>query len=537
MKAFVIQPFYSFDCNDNDKCFEDMIKLLEECDSSADIIVLPEYCDVPSSMPSKREFDASIKKYNGVILEKAKSTAQRCSATVFVNAASEGENGYINTTYAINKEGEVVGKYFKAHPAPSEVRGENEKGNGLDVQYSYEPFEPYVIEIDGVRYGFMTCYDFYFYEAFANLARYNVDVIIGCSHQRTDKHSALEIINRFLSYNTNAYLVRASVSLGSDSEICGCSTVIAPDGEVLLDMKSKIGVGTAEFDPHKKYTKPAGFKGAPKAHYEYIEEGRRPWLYRNAGASVVMYDDVMPYPRICAHRGFSAVLPENSMPSLGAAVALGADEIEFDLWVTKDGEIVSCHDATLDRVSNGTGKIYEKTLAELMELDFGVKFGERFEGLKIATFEDILKKFAGRVVMNIHLKTISDTCEYSEKDLLKIVSLIEKYDCKRHVYFMSGNDNLLALAQRIAPDITRCCGAGYSFDPFVMIERALRYGCKKIQLFKPHYSKEAVDKAHEYGIICNVFWSDDRDEARALLEMGVDTILTNDYINVSQVIK
>ena len=80
MKAFVIQPFYSFDCNDNDKCFEDMIKLLEECDSSADIIVLPEYCDVPSSMPSKREFDASIKKYNGVILEKAKSTAQRCSA-------------------------------------------------------------------------------------------------------------------------------------------------------------------------------------------------------------------------------------------------------------------------------------------------------------------------------------------------------------------------------------------------------------------------------------------------------------------------
>ena len=532
MKVCIIQPAYSTDYAASDAYFEAEMALIDRCDASMDLIVLPEMADIPCLAKTREEADRSAEKFNRRLLEKVAETARRCDAMVFVCARSYAEGGPRNTTYAFNRKGEIVGKYYKQHLTPGEVSKIK-----LDSEYSFEFSEPTVIEMEGLRFGFLTCYDFYFYEAFANLARYNVDVIIGCSHQRTDKHSALEIINRFLSYNTNAYLVRASVSLGSDSEICGCSTVIAPDGEVLLDMKSKIGVGTAEFDPHKKYTKPAGFKGEPKAHYEYIEEGRRPWLYRNAGASVVMYDDVMPYPRICAHRGFSAVLPENSMPSLGAAVALGADEIEFDLWVTKDGEIVSCHDATLDRVSNGTGKIYEKTLAELMELDFGVKFGERFEGLKIATFEDILKKFAGRVVMNIHLKTISDTCEYSEKDLLKIVSLIEKYDCKRHVYFMSGNDNLLALAQRIAPDITRCCGAGYSFDPFVMIERALRYGCKKIQLFKPHYSKEAVDKAHEHGIICNVFWSDDRDEARALLEMGVDTILTNDYINVSQVIK
>ena len=58
------------------------------------------------------------------------------------------------------------------------------------------------------RYGFLVCYDYYFYEAFANMARQKMDVIIGCSHQRTDKHSALEIINRFLSYNTNSYLIR-----------------------------------------------------------------------------------------------------------------------------------------------------------------------------------------------------------------------------------------------------------------------------------------------------------------------------------------
>ena len=52
----------------------------------------------------------------------------------------------------------------------------------------------------------------------------------------------------------------------------------------------------------------------------------------------------MPYPRVCAHRGFSTIAPENSMPAFGAAVAMGAEEIEFDLWYTKDGEIVSIFD-------------------------------------------------------------------------------------------------------------------------------------------------------------------------------------------------
>ena len=91
------------------------------------------------------------------------------------------------------------------------------------------------------------------------------------------------------------------------------------------------------------------------------------------------------------------------MPAFGAAIALGTDEIEFDLWPTKDGEIVSCHDDTLDRVSNGHGKIYEHTYDELKKLDFGSKFSEKFKGLKIVLFEDILKKFAGHGIMNIHV--------------------------------------------------------------------------------------------------------------------------------------
>ena len=535
MKACVIQPYYSFNKEDVTSCFEGFISLIDKCDESLDLIVLPEYSDVLAAVHGKTEFYGTVDKYNGVIMQKAKELAVRCHAVVFVNAGYYTERGIRNTTYAIDREGNVVGTYFKAHPAPSEIKTAAEGGNELDVDYSYEASAPYVVEIEGVRYGFMTCYDFYFYENFARLARENVDVIIGCSHQRTDTHESLSIINRFLCYNTNAYLVRAAVSLGEDSTICGCSSIIAPTGEALVDMKSRVGLGVCEIDPHAKYYKPAGFGGTLKSHYEYIEEGRKPWLYRNGGASVVPFNDVMKYPRLCAHRGFSAVCPENSMVSLGSAVALGAEEIEFDIWSTSDGVLVSCHDDTLERVSDGQGKIYEHTYSELAGLDFGIKHGTAFEGLRIATFEEILKKFGGRVVMNIHVKI----WDYSFEDdkLEQIVSLIRRYDCAKHVYFMTSNDKMIEKAQKYAPEIPCCVGWDGNEDKMSMVERAIALGAPKIQLFKPYFNAETVKRAHENGILCNVFWSDDPEEALAYFDMGIDTVLTNDYLRIYNAVK
>jgi glycerophosphoryl diester phosphodiesterase/predicted amidohydrolase len=534
MKVCVIQPYYSFEGKDTEYCFNEMIKLIDGCDESLDLIVLPEYCDVPAAQSCKKDFHASVEKYNALIMQKAKETAVRCNAIVFINAAEKSDGGWLNTTHAIDRSGNIVGKYFKAHPAPSEVKTEKQGGNELDVGYSYQYSEPYVIEIEGVRYGFMTCYDFYFYEAFAALARKNVDVIIGCSHQRTDTHQALSIINRFLSYNTNAYLIRSSVSLGESSEICGCSCVIAPDGTVLADMKSEIGTAVCEIDPHKKYYKAAGFRGAMKSHYEYIEEGRRPWLYRRGGPNIVPFDSVMPYPRLCAHRGFSTVAPENTMPAFGAAIALGAEEIEFDLWVTKDGEIVSCHDDTLNRVSDGDGKICEHTYEELKALDFGSKFSPRFKGLRIVTFEEILRKLGGQTIMNVHVKTLSD--HYNEEHMKRIVELIRKYECEKHVYFMISHDGVIKQFKEYAPDICMCVGH-IDERPWEIVERAIELGAEKVQLFKPYFNEETVKKAHENGIICNVFWADNIEEAKRYLEMGIDTILTNDYNNISQIIK
>ena len=131
--------------------------------------------------------------------------------------------------------------------------------------------------------------------------------------------------------------------------------------------------------------------------------------------------------------------------------------------------------------------------------------------------------------MNIHLKTEGDRPEYLDK----VVSLIKKYDCEKYVYFMSGQDSLLKRLQREHPEITRCCGAGDG--KWEIVDRAIKYGCKKVQLFKPYFDQAMIDKAHENGIICNVFWSDDEEETQRFLDMGIDVILTNDYNRIANI--
>ena len=107
MKVCVLQPYYSFDKNDTQQCFDDMIALLNECDDSYDLIVMPEYSDIPAVQGSKQGFHESIEKYNALVLQKAKEAAIRCNAIVFVNAGYYDEGGYKNTTHAIDRNGNI----------------------------------------------------------------------------------------------------------------------------------------------------------------------------------------------------------------------------------------------------------------------------------------------------------------------------------------------------------------------------------------------------------------------------------------------
>jgi glycerophosphoryl diester phosphodiesterase len=168
-------------------------------------------------------------------------------------------------------------------------------------------------------------------------------------------------------------------------------------------------------------------------------------------------------------------------------------------------------------------------------LDFGSHYSDKFAGLQISTFEEILQKFAGRVIMNIHIKPLSP--DYNEEYLKKIVALVRKYDCEKHVYFMLEHDHIIKkFKEEFAPDIAVCVGHDFN-RPYAIVDRAIELHADKVQLFKPYFTQEMIDKAKEHGIICNVFWSDDVEEAKKFLSMGIDTILTNDYLKISNGLK
>lgn len=127
----------------------------------------------------------------------------------------------------------------------------------------------------------------------------------------------------------------------------------------------------------------------------------------------------------------------------------------------------------------------------------------------------------------------------TDRDMLEeIVALIRKYDAQKHCYFMTSNDAMIAKIRKVAPDINVCVGwDGNKDDMLSMVNRAIALDAQKVQLFKPYFNQETVDFAHANGIRCNVFWSDDPEEARRYREMGIDTILTNDYLAIKNALE
>lgn len=245
--------------------------------------------------------------------------------------------------------------------------------------------------------------------------------------------------------------------------------------------------------------------------------------------SASMHNELtMPYPRLCAHRGFSTAAPENTMPAFLAALEIGAQEIEFDLQPTADGEVVSLHDGTLDRVSDGTGLVCDHTLAQLKQLDFGFRHGEEFRGMKILTFEEILATLGRNIIMNVEVKTPDLEHPLPEAYVRRIADLVRRYQCQDTVYLTCGNDHATRQLMELAPDIKLCCsGGGTTERRWQIVERAIAFGCTKIQFHKSCMTEEMIRKAHDHGIRCNVFWSDDPEEAARFLAMGADTILSN----------
>jgi glycerophosphoryl diester phosphodiesterase len=131
-------------------------------------------------------------------------------------------------------------------------------------------------------------------------------------------------------------------------------------------------------------------------------------------------------PKVIAHRGVVSEAPENTLPAIAKAIELGCAMAEIDLRYTADGEIVLIHDAVVDRTTNGTGRVADKTLAELKALDAGSLAGERFRGTRIPTFQEAVELARGRIELYLDLK---------ESDPLPVVRLVEKLAARSMVVY------------------------------------------------------------------------------------------------------
>jgi glycerophosphoryl diester phosphodiesterase len=107
---------------------------------------------------------------------------------------------------------------------------------------------------------------------------------------------------------------------------------------------------------------------------------------------------------ISAHRGAVKFAPENTLAAIEKAIELGADIIEMDIRETSDGELVLCHDSTLDRTTDGTGPVSATTLSEIEKLDAGSWFSEDFKGERIPTLREALESLKGRARPDLDFK-------------------------------------------------------------------------------------------------------------------------------------
>lgn len=530
MRLCAIQQPYPYTPETASASVDFLIEELNSCDPSLDLIVTPEYSNCPAAFPAGESLPFAVA-HTEKLVDAAVSAAKRCHAIVALSYCAETAPGiYRNTTRIFAPDGSVAGDYYKQQLTVREPVTRQ-----VDNSYTLDYLPPKIVEAEGIRLGFVTCYDAYFMEYVQHLAYRKPDVVLVCSHQRGERFDVLEMLNRSLAFHTNAFVVRASVGMGMDKQTGGSSMVVDPSGRILSNAGSRNGKLICDVeDIHWKYMRSDSFGGDMIPNDRFIEKGRTPWSYRPAGSSVKPDDRRMPYPRICAHRGFNQIAPENTLPAFGAAIALGADEIEFDLWQSSDGVPVVMHDPLLDRVSNGSGPVTEKTFAELKKLDFGSRFAPAFAGLKIASFEEILKCFPRQAVFNIHIK--SSGGDRIDPDFLRrIAELIGKYDCMDHVYICGRADVMEAMLQ-VVPEIPRCMGAGPDPAKLDVVEKAIRYRCAKLQFAKPYVNRMLIGKAHEHNIRCNLFWSDDPEEAAGFLADGIDTVLSNHYWKIAQVV-
>ena len=230
---------------------------------------------------------------------------------------------------------------------------------------------------------------------------------------------------------------------------------------------------------------------------------------------------------IQAHRGASAYNPENTLEAFSRAVEQGADCIELDVHLSKDGEIVVAHDARLERVSNGTGYINDHTLEELKSLNFNRLFPDS-PACRIPTLSEVFLLIDGHntraLTVNIELKTTERL--YPELPE-KLAALTAEYKMEERVIYSSFNHYSLHHIKKINPSAK--IGLLYELG---MVDPWVYANYLKADAIHPYYYviaalPETVEHCHKNGVKVNVWTVDDPQAIKLMLQCGVDGIITN----------
>lgn len=241
-----------------------------------------------------------------------------------------------------------------------------------------------------------------------------------------------------------------------------------------------------------------------------------------------------PSPIIFAHRGDCSHAPENTLPSFELAVEKGTDAIELDVKLSADNQAVVIHDQTVDRTTNGTGRVNRLNLDALKKLDAGSFLDAKFSGTRIPTLDEVFESVGKRVLINVELTNYA-----SPKDqLIPIVAeIVKKHKLESDILFSSFRPvNLVHMRELLpATPVAILCQGGI----LGAISRSSLMIKTSPGLVHPNLidvNPEFVKREHRLGRRVHV-WTVNRDkDILRLKEMGVDGIFTDDPLNAMKVL-
>lgn len=225
------------------------------------------------------------------------------------------------------------------------------------------------------------------------------------------------------------------------------------------------------------------------------------------------------------HRGASHDAPQNTLAAFRLANEYGADGYELDVHLTKDGVPVVIHDFTVDKTTDGAGRVAGFTLAELKRLDAGVKFSPQFAGERIPTLAEVFDVLLPHSIVNVELKTRSLGDNGLER---ATIQLIRERGLQTRVILSSFNPFSLLRVRRIAPELK--VGLLYAPDLPLHLRKAWFRLLVKPEALHPHYrmvDEQYMQWAKHKGYEVNVWTVDDPEEMRRLANLGVNAIITN----------